>query len=256
MTSAGTAGVAVSVGCRGDIVTGAVGVAISLAGDGERDLENKPELLRTMEDDLLMFDGSAGTSLTSDGRSSLLILPCGSHNFVFSLLIVDVLVVVDDEELDSKDERILEMDAVPPVTVGSATDLGVSDDDPSNESEWNRERAFLTTDGLPSTGLAIDNRLPLLFNGEVADSTAPSIGIVVVTDNFLGRCKRFSSRGGRTTSSSSSTGVSSSCAAAAGKSSASSATPFVCGGGATGSSSSSSSSGFWSSGAGGGGDGE
>lgn len=183
----------------------------------------------------------------------MLILPCGSHNFVFSLLIVDVLVVVD-EELDSKDERILEMDAVPPVTVGSATVLGVSDD-PSNESEWNSERAFLTTDGLPSTGLAIDNRLPLLFNGEVADSTAPSIGIVVVTDNFLGRCKRFSSRGGRTTSSSSSTGVSSSCAAAAGKSSASSATPFVCGGGATGSSSSSS-SGFWSSGAGGGGDGE
>ena len=173
---------------------------------------------------------------------------------MFSLLIVDVLVVVDEEELDSKDERILEMDAVPPVTVGSATVLGVSDD-PSNESEWNRERAFLTTDGLPSTGLAIDNRLPLLFNGEVADSTAESIGIVVVTDNFLGRCKRFSSRGGRTISSSS-TGVSSSCAAAAGKSSASSATPFVCGGGATGSSSSSSSSGFWSSGAGGGGDGE
>lgn len=256
MTSAGTAGVAVSVGCRGDIATGAVGVAISLAGDGERDLENKPELLRTMEEDDgdLLLDGSAGTSLTSDGRSSLLILPCGSHNFVFSLLIVDVL-VVDDEELDSKDERILEMDAVPPVTVGSATVLGVSDD-PSNESEWNSERAFLTTDGLPSTGLAIDNRLPLLFNGEVADSTAPSIGIVVVTDNFLGRCKRFSSRGGRTTSSSS-TGVSSSCAAAGGKSSASSATPFVCGGGATGSSSSSSPlAGFWSSGAGGGGDGE
>lgn len=114
MTSAGTAGVAVSVGCRGDIATGAVGVAISLAGDGERDLENKPELLRTMEEDDgdLLLDGSAGTSLTSDGRSSLLILPCGSHNFVFSLLIVDVLVVVDRRKSPNGLELVWEAEPV------------------------------------------------------------------------------------------------------------------------------------------------
>ena len=162
--------------------TGSWGIAtgVSLAGDGERDLEKRLEVLRTMGDivDLLLDD--SGTSLTRDGRSSLLILlGCGSHSFVFSLFIVEVLDVTDE---DSKDERIFEMDAVPPVTVGSAA-LGASTDDPSVESEWNKERAFLTTDGLPSTGLAIDNRLPLLFNGE--HSADPSVGIV--TDNLLGR---------------------------------------------------------------------
>lgn len=276
MTSAGaTAAAGVDSCCVGVGWRTAEGVAISLAGDGERDLENKPELLllgrATGGDgaDLVLDESDTTTSLTRDGRSSLLIRLAGSHSFVFSLLIVvEVLLQVDEL---SKDERILEMDAVPPVAVGAAAAattgsgaaaaLGASAADPSNESEWKRERAFLTTDGLPSTGLAIDNRLPLLFNGEVAHSTAPSIGIVVVvTDNFWGRWIGFSSRRGLSATTCSATGVSSSCARAADKSSGSSAdaaTPFVCAGGATGSSSTSSSvAGFWPSGAEGGGDGE
>lgn len=213
----------------------------SLIGDGERDLVNKPaELLRLGTGD---FHESGWPSLTTattlGGRGSSLwmrLLAAGSHSFVFSRLMVDVAVVV----AFSNDDRILEMLAVPPVGTaggGAASALADSTAGPSIESERKRERAFLTTDGLPSTGLATDNRLPLLFNGDVADSAPPSVGAiepVVMTDNFFGR-SMFSSR--RALSATTCSVHGSSSTAGAGPSS--SATPFVCG--ATGSFSSPSS---------------
>lgn len=65
----------------------------------------------------------------------------------------------DDDEFDSKDDRIL-------LTAGSATAAGVGDEGvvvstwpvaaAVEDDDEKSERAFLTTDGLPRAGLTVD----------------------------------------------------------------------------------------------------
>lgn len=152
--------------------------ATSLVGDGERDL-NKPELVAAGWRTADLLEES---SLTDGLRSTLLLL-AGSQSLVLSRFNGedgddDVVVVV---AVDSNDERIFDIEAVWLDVVGL---LDTSDRGSSTDSEWKRERAFLTTDGLPSTGLADVNLL--FFNKESGDESS-SLRLGDETDRSLGR---------------------------------------------------------------------